>query len=79
MEIAIIFSKAGIFVFFGVFAMFNILALVFMKQAQFWLSCEQGLSNNGTPPNTACSRRVQGCGTKKYHPKSKVMVGRTRG
>jgi len=30
-------------------------------------------------PNKACSRRVQGCGVKKYHSKNKVMVGRTRG
>lgn len=29
--------------------------------------------------NKACSRRVQGCGVKKYHSKKKVMVGRTRG
>jgi hypothetical protein len=30
-------------------------------------------------PNTACSRRVPRRGAKKYHPKNKVMVGRTRG
>jgi len=30
-------------------------------------------------PNKAFTRRVQGCGVKKYHPKNKVMVGRTRG
>ncbi len=30
-------------------------------------------------PNKACSRRVQGCGSKKYRSKNKVMVGRTRG
>jgi hypothetical protein len=29
--------------------------------------------------NKACSRRVQGCGAKKYHSKNKVMAGRTRG
>lgn len=34
---------------------------------------------HGWLANKACSRRVQGCGVKKYHPKNKVMVGRTRG
>ena len=34
---------------------------------------------NPVAPNKACSRRVQGCGVKKYHSKNKVMVGRTRG
>ncbi len=41
--------------------------------------CKLRLAIKSAGSNKACSRRVQGCGVKKYHSKNKVMVGRTRG